>query len=375
MPTLPTALYIHLPWCLTKCPYCDFHSLPASIFPEEAYTKALIEDLKAAVAQHGPKPLLSIFFGGGTPSLFSPASLGFLIDAIHRYFPLTTYCEITLEANPGTFEQHKWQDFYQAGINRLSIGVQSFNDDCLKKLGRIHSGQEAKNAIAKALAIFPEVNIDLMYGLPGQSVSDFRKDLQTALAFSTPHISYYQLTLEPQTIFGKNPPKLPFDDHIATMEEMLWQSMEEAGYEHYEISNYAQKGHYCQHNCNYWTFGDYFGIGAGAHGKITSDHGVCREERIKNPKNYITQEKKIAECLYPQGKDLVFEFMLNALRLKEGVPLAFFQERTGIPFSTLDAPIKKAQDLGLLIQHNDRIQPTPKGFLFLNDLLGLFSPA
>ena len=374
MQTLPTSLYIHLPWCLAKCPYCDFHSLAASSFPEEAYTNAILQDLEAVVASHGARPLLSIFFGGGTPSLFSPSSIARMIDAACRYFPVDKDCEITLEANPGTFEQQKWQDFQRAGVNRLSIGVQSFNDAFLKKLGRIHCGDEARKAVATALDIFPEVNIDLMYGLPGQSLRDFSQDLETAMRFSPPHLSYYQLTLEPHTVFGNHPPKLPLDENIAMMEESLYQTMDAAGYERYEISNYAKKGHQCRHNYNYWTFGDYFGVGAGAHGKLTTGQTVRREIRLKNPKTYIDRAEKISESIYPEEQTLAFEFMLNALRLQAGVPASFFQARTGIPLEALALQIGKAQGLGLLAKTPDRIQATERGFCLLNDLLWVLFP-
>jgi oxygen-independent coproporphyrinogen-3 oxidase len=375
----PLSLYIHIPWCVKKCPYCDFNSYARErAIPEEAYIQALIQDLELEKSHIQNRPLNSIFFGGGTPSLFSPQGIGKILERVASIIPLSSNIEITLEANPGTLEHKSFKDYQQAGINRISLGVQSFQEDKLKALGRIHSYEETKRAIDSLLkADLNSFNLDLMFGLPNQSVEDALFDLKTALDYAPPHISWYHLTIEPNTIFHHKPPILPPD-------ETLW-SIQEAGLEYlalhnlsqYEVSAYAKDSHHqCQHNLNYWQFGDYLGIGAGAHGKITTpNHTVTRYWKTRYPKSYLNAYpnflggKKIIET-----SELPLEFMLNALRLNKGVPIALFEQRTGLSLESIQPILKEAFAKELLIIDHQQILPTELGKRFLNDLLSLFLP-
>lgn len=374
----PLSLYVHLPWCVQKCPYCDFNSHAASTkgLPEDNYVAALLSDLESELPYIWGRPVTSIFFGGGTPSLFSANAINQLLNGIRARVRLHPDAEITLEANPGTFEQEKFLGFKEAGINRLSIGVQSFDDQALKVLGRIHNSSDAKKAIALAIETFERVNVDLMYALPNQSVTQAAADIQTAIDFGVQHISAYHLTMEPNTVFGHTPPpNLPNDDQAIDIEEAVHQALINVGFEHYETSAFAKDKKYCQHNLNYWQFGDYIGIGAGAHGKISQASGIERTTRIKHPNEYL---KHINESL-PLGtrkviakEDLPFEFMMNALRLTQGVPAAFFTERTGLPIHQISPILQKAKSMGLMEADPTRLAPSLLGQHFLNDLITLF---
>jgi putative oxygen-independent coproporphyrinogen III oxidase len=377
---LPLSLYIHLPWCVKKCPYCDFnsHALKENL-PEAIYVAALLNELDQYLIYTHQRPLTSIFFGGGTPSLFSAKSIQQILDGTAQRINFHPNIEITLEANPGTVEQSRFNEFRQAGINRLSLGVQSLQNDKLKLLGRIHDEQQANRAIIAAKqAGFKEINIDLMYGLPTQSIEDALFDLRTAIAHQPNHLSWYQLTIEPNTFFHHHPPALP-DDEIKWEMQLEGQSiLSNFGYEQYEVSAYAVSQQYCRHNLNYWQFGDYLGIGAGAHGKMTDsvENRVMRFAQVKHPKEYLDMNKrKITPDKILTEKDLAFEFMLNALRLSEGVSTDLFQARTGLTMSYIETPIKRAKQLGLLLDNENSknlICPTMKGKQFLNDLVALF---
>ena len=377
----PLSLYIHLPWCLKKCPYCDFNShelqaggaLPAEL--EQRYLNAVIADLDASLPLIWGRTVHSIFIGGGTPSLFSPESIDRLLGDIRARVKLTPDCEITLEANPGTFEKDRFKAFRGAGVTRLSIGVQSFNDAHLKALGRVHDGAQAIAAVEEAAQSFETFNLDLMYALPGQTMADLDKDVQTALSLAPPHISIYHLTIEPNTYFAKFPPIVPEEDTAYAMLDRLTELLGQAGLDRYEVSAYAKSGHRCWHNLNYWQFGDYLGLGAGAHSKLSFAHRVLRQVRFREPKLYmqhalagnaVTQDKDI------KHKELAFEFMLNALRLKEGFDPALFFERTGLALSSIQAGLSLAVSKNLLIQTPKKIKPTERGFDFLSDLQELF---
>jgi len=368
----PLALYAHLPWCVRKCPYCDFNSHErADALPEREYVDALVADLEGLLPSVWGRRLRSIFIGGGTPSLFSPESIDRLLAAIRARLPLEPEAEVTLEANPGTAEAGRFRGYRAAGVNRLSLGIQSFNDEKLSALGRIHSADEARRAIEMAQAVFDNVNLDIMYGLPGQTLEEARADAAEGLRFGTTHFSAYQLTLEPNTVFYSKPPRLPEHDACADMQLAVEELAAAAGFEHYETSAFARPGRRCRHNLNYWEFGDYLGIGAGAHGKLSFADRVTRHERTKQPREYMAaagtlQEKVIA------ARELPFEFMLNALRLVEGVPAGLFAERTGLPGATILRKLQAARDKGLLEEDTLRIRPTRRGRLFLNDLLQLF---
>ncbi len=372
----PLSLYVHVPWCVRKCPYCDFNSHEArQDIPEDTYVAALIADLESALPQVWNRPVHSIFFGGGTPSLLSVQAVDTLLAAFRARLPLTPDAEITLEANPGTVEASKFAGFRAAGVNRVSLGIQSFDDHKLHALGRIHSADEARRAIDLALAHFGQVNIDLMYALPGQTLAELETDLATAVAFGTPHLSAYHLTLEPNTPFHHSPPALPDDDQAADMQEAVETCLAAAGYEHYETSAYAQPGSRCFHNVNYWTFGDYLGIGAGAHGKISSAFDVVREMRRKHPRDYLegaTRGDFVQERRPVSTTELPFEFMMNALRLNNGVALRLFQERTGQPIAVIQGALIKAQQEGLLHMSAEHLGPTARGRRFLNRLLHHF---
>ena len=376
----PLALYIHIPWCVRKCPYCDFNSHEApQTLPEFEYVDALLRDLEQDLPLAWARPITSIFIGGGTPSLFSAEALDRLFSGLRARLKLLPDIEITLEANPGTVEVGKFRDFRALGINRLSIGVQSFNDTQLQALGRIHGGREAIVAAEAAHAAgFTDFNLDLMHGLPKQSIADAQADMKQAIALAPTHISYYQLTLEPNTYFYNHPPSLPDDEHLADIEEAGQALLAQAGYAQYEVSAYAKPGMRCAHNLNYWEYGDYLGIGAGAHGKITlpAEQRILRRARIKNPRDY--QANAGTPSAYseeqPKVRDAAFEFMLNALRLKSGFAPHLFQERAGIPLSQIQNAMQQAEKDGLLDWSIQRIAATPHGWRYLNDLMQHFLP-
>ena len=376
----PLSLYVHLPWCIKKCPYCDFnsHEMASAQPPEQAYLDALVADLDAALPLIWGRSVHSIFIGGGTPSLFSPAAIDRLLADLRARLKLSADCEITLEANPGTFEKDRFKAFRRAGVNRLSLGVQSFDDSQLKTLGRVHDRAQALAAAREAAECFDTFNLDLMYALPGQDLAGLDADLSEALALKPPHLSIYHLTIEPNTYFAKFPPTVPEDDLAYDMLDHLVAQAGQAGLQRYEVSAFAQAGHRCWHNLNYWRFGDYLGIGAGAHSKLSFAHRVVRQVRVREPKLYmeramqghaVSQDSEIGRA------DLAFEFMLNALRLPEGFALQDFTERTGLAPSALQAGLEQAQAQGLLTLDLTHARPTARGFDFLNDLQALFLPS
>jgi len=374
----PLALYIHIPWCVRKCPYCDFNSHAAGpSLPEEEYVDALLADLDQDLGHVHGRELTSIFFGGGTPSLFSAKALGRLLQGVQQRVPFAAGIEITLEANPGTFEQAKFRDYRGLGINRLSIGVQSFQETKLKALGRIHNGDEAIRAADMARAAgFDNFNLDLMHGLPEQSIEDALFDLRTAIAQGPTHLSWYQLTMEPNTVFWSQPPQLPEDDLLWDIQEAGQALLAAEGYAQYEVSAYARAGHQARHNLNYWSFGDFLGIGAGAHAKLSSPDGrIVRTWKTRLPKDYLDAAKafQAGERLLDAG-ELPFEFLMNVLRLSEGVPAALFEQRTGLPLASLDAARREAEARQLLQADPTRLVATREGQLFLNDLLQHFLP-
>src|SRR5687767_13522573 len=370
---LPLALYVHIPWCVRKCPYCDFNSHErAGELPEKAYVEKLLLDLEGHLPSVWGRRLSSVFIGGGTPSLFSPESIDALLSGVRARLPLEPGAEITLEANPGTVEAGRFRGFRDAGVNRISIGVQSFDDRMLAALGRIHSADEARRAIAAALAAFDNVNIDLMYGLPGQSLDMARADIREAAGAGTPHVSAYQLTIEPNTAFWSKPPPLPAHDDSADMQLAVESALAHAGFEHYEISAFAKPAMRCRHNLNYWQFGDYLGIGAGAHGKVSFPDRITRHERAKQPAMYLQEAGVENRAIVPA--ELPFEFMLNALRLVEGFPVGLFTERTGLPITKLQPGLERGEVQGLLTRDLKAIRPTERGQRFLNELLALFLP-
>ena len=436
----PLSLYIHIPWCVKKCPYCDFnsHALPPSPsgrgaggegndVPESLYIDALLLDLELALPDIWGRKIHSIFFGGGTPSLFSADGIDRILTAVRTLTLLLPNAEITLEANPGTVEAAKFAGFRAAGVNRVSLGIQSFNPRHLKALGRIHSDNEARRAVELAATHFDTFNLDLMYALPGQTLAEALADIDAALSFQPPHLSAYHLTLEPNTPFGHTaPPNLPDDDLAADMQLAIEARLTEAGMQHYETSAYASAGHACRHNLNYWEFGDYLGIGAGAHSKLSFHDRILRQMRIKHPQQYVqsllhpspasrggaggeghdsvvrasgggaggtattglpfsgspvdclvvsSEGNHIAEQRVLTRHDLPFEFMMNALRLNEGVDAALFEQRTGLPLAVCSGAIERAHELGLLEQQLTRLKPTLRGQRFLNNLLELFLPA
>ena len=367
----PLALYVHIPWCVRKCPYCDFNSHErAGPLPESAYLEALMRDLEQLLPSVWGRRMVSVFIGGGTPSLFSPEAIDALLSGVRARLTLEPGAEITLEANPGTVEAARFRGFRAAGVNRISIGVQSFDARMLAALGRIHGPDEARRAIDAALASFDSVNIDLMYGLPGQSAAMARADIEEGSHRGVPHLSAYQLTLEPNTVFWSKPPSLPGHDEAADMQLMVEEVLAGAGYEHYETSAFAKPGWRCRHNLNYWEFGDYLGIGAGAHGKISSPDRITRHEQAKQPAEYLKGAPAKETTVNP--RELPFEFMLNALRLVEGFPVTLFEERTGLPITAVQSPLEKAEQAGLLERDWKRIRPTARGQRFLNELLALF---
>jgi oxygen-independent coproporphyrinogen-3 oxidase len=390
----PLALYVHLPWCLQKCPYCDFNSHAVDParggVPEQRYLDALVADLESSLPLVWGRRVASVFIGGGTPSLFSPDGIGRLLADVRARLPLEPAAEITLEANPGTFERERFRAFRAAGVTRLSIGVQSFDDVMLERLGRVHDAAQARAAVAEAATAFDTYNLDLMYALPGQTVEHLGHELDTALGFAPPHLSIYHLTLEPNTVFATRPPPgLPDDDTASAMLDLIAERTADTGLERYEVSAFARPGHRCRHNLNYWQFGDYLGIGAGAHGKLSFPHRVLRQVRWREPAAYMQQalagtpvsnEHEVAR------RDLPFEFMMNALRLREGFALASFVERTGLPRSAVEAALAEAERRGLVereaasapdsdVPAAEWVRPTARGFDFLSDLQALFLPA
>jgi putative oxygen-independent coproporphyrinogen III oxidase len=373
----PLALYVHLPWCLKKCPYCDFnsHEWNQGEPPEARYLDAVRADLDAALPLVWGRRIVSVFIGGGTPSLFSPEAIDRLLADVRARLPLDPGCEITLEANPGTFERERFRAFRAAGVTRLSIGVQSFDDAKLKALGRVHDRAQAMAAVEEAAAAFDTFNIDLMYALPQQTLAELESDLKQALAFEPPHLSVYHLTIEPNTFFAKHPPPVPDDDTACEMLDRIAEVTAAAGLQRYEVSAYARAGHQCTHNLNYWQFGDYLGIGAGAHSKLSYPHRVVRQVRWREPVAYMREAlagNAVSNDDEVARDQLPFEFMLNALRLREGFELARFQERTGLPPSAIDAPLREAEARGLIERDWQRVRPTARGFDFLSDLQSLF---
>ncbi|EDY86208.1 putative oxygen-independent coproporphyrinogen III oxidase [gamma proteobacterium HTCC5015] len=381
----PLSLYVHLPWCVRKCPYCDFNSHERESLPEIEYIDALIRDLDWELSQADwtPRPLHSIFFGGGTPSLFSAEAIQRLLRAVEAKLGFEEDIEITLEANPGTAEAERFTGYRQAGVTRLSIGVQSFDDQQLQKLGRIHRSEQAVAAADMARAAgFTQYhngahgfNLDLMYALPGQRVEEALSDVEQALALEPSHISHYQLTLEPGTAFYYRPPELPDDDTAFAMQTACQKTLAEAGFEHYEVSAYSRPLRACRHNLNYWQFGDYLAIGAGSHAKLTSRQSIHRRSKVKTPDKYLRYagaHEALDEAAGIPESQRGFEFMLNALRLVEGVPSALFEQRTGLPLATIEKTLGPLRERGLLTQNARRIQPTDQGLRFLNVLMGEF---
>lgn len=373
----PLSLYVHLPWCLKKCPYCDFnsHEMPAGALPEQRYVDAVMADLEQALPLVWGRQVHSIFIGGGTPSLFSPQAIERLLSGVRARLNLVADCEITLEANPGTFEKDRFKAFRGAGVTRLSVGVQSFDDAHLKALGRVHDAGQAVAAVQEAALAFETFNIDLMYALPGQGLAQLEADVTQALALAPPHLSIYHLTIEPNTYFAKFPPATPPEDLAYAMLDRITEMTAAAGMQRYEVSAFAKPGHRCWHNVNYWQFGDYLGIGAGAHSKLSFPHRVVRQVRYREPRLYMDNAlagKAIAQDDEVARKDLPFEFMLNALRLREGFALQDFVERTGLPLSAIEQPLRQAEAKGLVERDLGRVKPTERGFDFLSDLQALF---
>ena len=378
----PLSLYVHIPWCVRKCPYCDFNShevrgTSRGEAPEEDYVQSLIADLELALPQIWGRRVYSIFFGGGTPSLFSARALETLLDAFRARLNLVADAEITLEANPGTFEAAKFRDYRACGVNRLSIGVQSFNPAHLRALGRIHDGEEARRAIGMAQAHFDNINLDLMYALPQQTLQQAGQDIEAARGFGTTHLSAYHLTLEPNTLFYRHPPPLPDSELAADMQELIEERLAGNGYVNYETSAFARAGQECRHNLNYWRFGDYLGIGAGAHSKLSFPDRILRQMRYKQPREYMQKTAAgapIQEEHVLAPADLCFEFMMNVLRLTGGFEAELFAERTGLTLAAVERPLREAVQRGLITRDHVRIAPTKRGQRFLNDLLQLFLP-
>jgi len=373
----PLSLYVHLPWCLKKCPYCDFNSHEASgeALPEQRYAQALLADLESALPLIWGRTVHSIFLGGGTPSMFNPTTMDRLLGDIRARLKLEPECEITMEANPGTFEKDRFRAFAQAGVTRLSVGVQSFNDAHLMAIGRVHDRTQALAAVEEAARSFATFNLDLMYALPGQTMEQLCEDVATALCFSPPHISIYHLTIEANTYFAKFPPAIPEEDTAYAMLDQITERTAVAGLDRYEVSAYARSGHRCRHNLNYWQFGDYLGIGAGAHSKLSFAHRVVRQVRLRDPLKYmegalrgnaIAQEEEVSR------NELPFEYMLNALRLRRGFALRDFSERTGMALTAIEKALSQAEQKGLIGRDLHHVWPTQRGFDFLSDLQALF---
>lgn len=373
----PLSLYIHVPWCIRKCPYCDFNSkVKIGQLPEESYVDSLLNDLKSELPLVQKRNISSIFIGGGTPSLFSADSYKRILNGINDIVPIKHNAEISMEANPGTFEQNKFKGFKEAGINRLSIGIQSFDDEKLKALGRIHNAVEAIKSSQLAAEIFTNINLDIMHGLPDQTPQQAINDLQQAITLQPTHLSWYQLTIEPDTAFYNLPPKLPPDDDLWLIQQQGQEILASAGFEQYEVSAYSKVGQRCKHNNNYWTFGDYLGIGAGAHGKITlaNQDKIIRRWKHRHPDDYINPKTRLAGEESIARTDRGFEFMLNALRLKQGVSIELLSSRTGLELNAIAKPLERARQRNLLIKSPTTICPTSEGYLFLNDLICLFMP-
>jgi oxygen-independent coproporphyrinogen-3 oxidase len=384
---VPLSLYIHFPWCIRKCPYCDFnsHELRGEI-DEPRYLDTLKTDLLDDLSNHAVKnpdtgknrKLESIFLGGGTPSLFSASAMSELIAFIKDHIEAAPDLEVTLEANPGALEHSKFESYLEAGINRLSLGVQSFNDASLKQLGRIHNADNARTAIGQAQSAgFMNMNMDIMYGLPGQTIEQLRNETDEAANFDTNHLSFYQLTVEPNTLFHKHPPKLPDDDKVMEMQEFLTSRLSKAGFERYEVSAYSQPGHQCRHNLNYWNFGDYMGIGAGAHSKLTTESGITRNWKAKLPRAYMSEHedgKHHSNITYVTPQSLLFEFMLNALRLKKGFHFDIFESRTGLHRNVAIAALKKTSDQSLISIDEETVSCTDRGYLFIDEILQQLLP-
>ena len=378
----PLSLYIHLPWCLKKCPYCDFNShewsatsAPGQPLPEQLYLDALQADLQAALPLIWGRPVHSVFIGGGTPSLFSPGAIDRLLGDVRALVKLDADAEVTLEANPGTFEKDRFKAFRAAGVTRLSIGVQSFNDEHLRALGRVHDRAQAMAAVEEAAQAFDTFNLDIMYALPGQSLAQCEEDIRTALGFNPPHISIYHLTIEPNTVFAKFPPVVPEDDEAYAMLDRITELTGAAGLQRYEVSAYARPGHRSRHNQNYWQFGDYLGLGAGAHSKLSFAHRVVRQVRAREPRLYMDKAlagDPVVSVDEVSRRDLPFEYMLNALRLREGFSPTDFSARTGLPLSAIDAALREGMQKGWLVQDGTWVRPTERGFDFLSDLQSLF---
>ncbi|MDD5389156.1 MAG: radical SAM family heme chaperone HemW [Gallionellaceae bacterium] len=374
----PLSVYAHIPWCVRKCPYCDFNShAQREEIPEARYLDALTRDLELALPEVWGREVSSIFIGGGTPSLFTPAGIDRLLTTLRTLLRVSPLAEITLEANPGTFEAARFRGYRDAGVNRLSLGIQSFNPQHLKALGRIHDEREARAAAEAAIGLFDAVNLDLMYALPGQNLEQARADLETALALEPAHLSAYHLTLEPNTPFAAQPPALPDDDLSADMQIQAEDLLGAAGYEHYETSAFARPGSRCRHNLNYWTFGDYLGLGAGAHGKLTFHDRIERQSRLKHPKAYMDAvlampPTHIAETRKLDRGDRVFEFMMNALRLNEGFDPRLFEARSGLSIAAAEAGLAEAERRGLLVRDLHNARPSATGRRFLNELLQVF---
>ena len=375
----PLSLYVHIPWCIRKCPYCDFYSHEKhSTIPEKEYLDVLRRDLELSLPMIWGRKISSIFIGGGTPSLLSAKGIDQLLSFIRELLPVLPDAEISMEANPGTFEAGKFKSYRESGINRLSIGIQSFNPHFLHELGRIHDHDEARAAIEIARRYFDNINLDLMYGLPRQTLEQLKDDVSVALSYEPAHLSFYQLTIEPNTYYFKHPPVLPDEDTLDQMQKWIESSTSAAGFEHYEVSAYARTGRQCFHNKNYWLFGDYLGIGAAAHSKITlPDQSVIRQMRLRNPLLYmggIEQGIPLEEQFEVPVSDLGFEFMMNVLRLMDGFPPALFANRTGLNFSVINEAVTEAVKRGLLMVSPAHVQPTELGKRFLNDLQQIFLP-
>ena len=384
----PLSLYVHLPWCLRKCPYCDFNSHEwragsngangNADIPEQRYLDALVADLDAALPLIWGRTVHTIFIGGGTPSLFSPDAIDRLLGDLRARLKLAPDCEISMEANPGTFERDRFRAYRAAGVTRLSVGVQSFNDTHLKALGRVHDGAQAIAAVEEAASAFDTFNLDLMYALPGQTLEQLDADLQQALALSPPHLSVYHLTIEPNTYFAKFPPVIPEDDDAYAMLDRITERTGQLGLARYEVSAYAREGHRCAHNLNYWQFGDYLGIGAGAHSKLSFAHRIVRQVRLREPRRYMDGALTGAAVAQSEDvaiADLPFEFMLNALRLKEGFSLAQFGERTGLAATAIQRGMEEAERKSLIARDLRRAWPTERGLDFLSDLQTMFLPS
>lgn len=371
-------LYLHLPWCLKKCPYCDFnsHAAPATL-EERAYVDALLRDFEQSVAALPGRRIASLFFGGGTPSLFSPDSIARILAAVRASGRLAEGAEITLEANPGAADSGRFRGYRQAGVTRLSIGVQSFDDGLLERIGRVHDGRAAQDAVAAAAACFERFSIDLMHGLPGQTPDQARNDLRQALASGATHLSCYQLTIEPNTAFYSAPPPLPAEPVADAIDSAVYAELEAAGFAQYEVSNWSRDEHACRHNLNYWRYGDYLGLGAGAHSKLTTADGVFRSSRLRKPASFmsrVAQGRQIGEHKRVDAPDRRFEFLLNALRLVDGFELELFEVRTGCAREEIDEPLEHCAALGLLQIEQERVRPTHRGRRFLNAILREFLP-